>query len=153
MSDDAHSSLAQVLFVEDSAAEMRLVNVLLTQAGVEFDGHWVTSGEDALAFLNQDKGFESAPRPDIVFLDLNLPRLPGDSVMQHMLGKEDLRAIPCVILSGSDFEDDVINAREQGAIHYLVKPLTYEKLCEVVARTSRLRFRRVGNDLQLQSAH
>ncbi len=146
------SPLAQVLFVEDSAVEMKLVNELLTRAGVQFDGHWVTTGEDALHFLHNDAGFERAPRPDIIFLDLGLPRIRGEDILQHIQGIEGLKRIPVVILSGSDFSGDVVNARDQGAIHYLVKPLTYEKLCEVVARTSRLRFKRIGEELLLQAS-
>ncbi|MBW8882580.1 MAG: hypothetical protein JF615_14500, partial [Asticcacaulis sp.] len=69
--------VAQVLFVEDSAEEIRLATELLNRARVQFDGHWVTSSEDAFHFLRREPGFERAPRPDIIFLDLNLPRVPG----------------------------------------------------------------------------
>ena len=151
MSDVTSLPLAHVLFIEDSAAEMRLVNELLSRENVQFDGHWVASGEDALHFLHNSKGFEAAPRPDIIFLDLRLPRSHGESILSHIKADPSLKAIPVVILSGSDFEDDVINAREQGALHYLVKPLTYEKLCEVVARTSRLRLTRQAQDILLQA--
>ena len=154
MSDPAQSSanpapVAQVLFVEDSAAEIRLVTELLNRARVQFDGHWVTSGEDAFHFLRHAPGYEAAPRPDIVFLDLNLPRTSGCAVLKEMRQDEALKAIPVVILSGSDFEDDVVAAREQGAVHYLVKPLNYEKLCEAVARVRSLRLEMRGEDLVL----
>ena len=145
------TAMAQVLFVEDSAAEIRLVTELLNRARVQFDGHWVTCGEDALHFLRREPGFEKAPRPDIIFLDLNLPRTSGSGVMKELQLDDDLKAIPVVILSGSDYEGDVVAARERGAVHYLVKPLNYEKLCEAVARVRSLKLEMQGDDLVLRA--
>ena len=151
MSDDS-KHLARALFVEDSASEIRLITELLNRAHVQFDGHWVVNGEDAMHFLRQDKGFEAAPRPDIIFLDLNLPRVTGEDVLSEIRADEDLAGIPVVILSGSDFEDDVINAREQGVAHYLVKPLNFEKLQEVVARVASLSLDHEGDEVLLCAA-
>ncbi len=152
MSDPAPAPTAptaQVLFIEDSAAEIRLVTELLNRAKVQFDGHWVTSGEDALRFLLKEADFEKAPRPDIIFLDLNLPKMGGEGTLRQIRAQDHLKAIPVVILSGSDHEDDVISAREQGAVHYLVKPLNYEKLCEAVARIRSLKLEPRGDELFL----
>lgn len=144
--------VAQVLFVDDSASEMRLVTELLNRARVQFDGHWVSSGEDAVHFLHHHPGFETAPKPDIIFLDLNLPRIGGNDVLQHIQGDAGLKTIPVVILSGSDSSDDIVKARDRGAVHYLVKPLNYEKLCEAVARCRSLRLEPHGDDLLLCQA-
>lgn len=154
MTEPAHASakpapVAQVLFVEDSAAEIHLATELLNRARVQFDGHWVTTSEDAFHFLRHEKGFETAPRPHIIFLDLNLPRIPGSGFLKQLRTEESLNDIPVVILSGSDFEGDVVAAREQGAVHYLVKPLNYEKLCEAVARVRSLKLETRGEDLFL----
>ena len=149
---DATKHLAKALFVEDSASEIRLITELLNRAHVQFDGHWVVNGEDAMRFLRQDKGFEAAPRPDIIFLDLNLPRVTGEDVLAELRGDVDLAGIPVVILSGSDFEDDIINARDQGVAHYLVKPLNFEKLQEVVARVASLSLDREGDEVLLCAA-
>ena len=149
---DASKHLARALFVEDSAAEIRLITELLNRAHVQFDGHWVVNGEDAMHFLRKDPGFEAAPRPDIIFLDLNLPRVSGEDVLAEIRADTGLAGIPIVILSGSDFEDDVINAREQGVAHYLVKPLNFEKLQEVVARVTTLTLSREGDEVLLCAA-
>lgn len=149
---DASKHLARALFVEDSAAEIRLITELLNRAHVQFDGHWVVNGEDAMHFLRKDPGFEAAPRPDIIFLDLNLPRVSGEDVLAEIRADAALAGIPIVILSGSDFEDDVINAREQGVAHYLVKPLNFEKLQEVVARVTTLTLSREGDEVLLCAA-
>ncbi len=149
---DASKHLARALFVEDSAAEIRLITELLNRAHVQFDGHWVVNGEDAMHFLRKDPGFEAAPRPDIIFLDLNLPRVSGEDVLAEIRADAGLAGIPIVILSGSDFEDDVINAREQGVAHYLVKPLNFEKLQEVVARVTTLTLSREGDEVLLCAA-
>jgi len=143
------AAMAQVLFVEDSAQEIRLATELLNRARVQFDGHWVTTAEDALRFLRRDPGFETAPRPDLIFLDLNLPRIQGGGFLKELHHDGDLKKIPVVILSGSDFEGDIVQAREQGAVHYLVKPLNYEKLCEAVARIRWLKLEPRGDDLFL----
>ncbi|WP_081716507.1 response regulator [Asticcacaulis sp. AC460] len=141
--------MAQVLFIEDSAAEIRLVTDLLNRARVQFDGHWVTSAEDALRFLRNEPRFESAPRPNLIFLDLNLPRIQGGGFLKELRGLPELKTIPVVVLSGSDYEEDIVGARELGAVHYLVKPLNYEKLCEVVARVRSLKLELRGEDLFL----
>lgn len=148
----ASPRLAQALFVDDSAAEIRLVTELLNRASVQFDGHWVSCGEDALAFLRREQGFENAPQPDIIFLDLNLPKLSGAKVLQIIQNDPTLSRIPVVILSGSDHEDDVINAREQGATHYVVKPLDYPKLRETVTLIDTLRLVAHGSDWHLMPA-
>ncbi len=145
----SQAPVAQVLFIEDSASEIRLVTELLNRARVQFDGHWVTSGEDALHFLLHAAGFETAPRPDIIFLDLNLPKMGGEGTLGEIQAHEAFRDIPVVILSGSDNESDVLSARENGAVHYLIKPLNYEKLCEAVARIRSLKLEPRGDELFL----
>lgn len=149
MSEATPPPVAQVLFIEDSAAEIRLVTELLNRARVQFAGHWVSSGEDALHFLLREPGFETAPRPDIIFLDLNLPKIGGEGTLKRINEHDHLRGIPVVILSGSDFEDDVVATRDKGAVHYLLKPLNYEKLCEAVARVGTLKLEPRGDELYL----
>lgn len=141
--------VAQVLFIEDSAEEIRLVTQLLNRARVHFDGHWVTSSEDALLFLSQAHGFETAPLPDLIFLDLNLPKVQGGHFLRDLRDDPVLTSIPVIVLTGSDDEGDILEARELGALHYLVKPLNYEKLCEAVARVRSLRLEPRGEDLVL----
>lgn len=150
MTDATAAKLAQVLFIEDSTAEIRLVTELLNRAHVQFDGHWVTTAEDALSFLRREKGFETAPSPDVIFLDLNLPKLSGGKLLQMIQSDRALSRIPVVILSGSDFEDDIVNAREQGATHYLVKPLDHPKLRETVALIDTLKLEQEGTDWYLR---
>jgi DNA-binding response OmpR family regulator len=141
--------LANALFIEDSASEIRLLKQLLDRDRVQFDGHWVSCGEDALKFLRREPGFEKAPRPDIIFLDLHLPQLNGEDVMHIIQEDASLSRIPVVVLTQSDFEDDIINARDQGAAHYLVKPLDYSKLVEAVSLIDTLRLEREGDDWNL----
>lgn len=149
MSSATINRLANALFVEDSASEIRLLTQRLEKDHVQFDGHWVVSGEDALKFLRREPGFEKAPRPDIIFLDLHLPRLNGEDVLHAIQDDPNLSCIPVVVLTQSDFEDDIISARDLGAMHYLVKPLDYGKLVEVVALIDTLRLVREGDDWNL----
>jgi DNA-binding response OmpR family regulator len=141
--------LANALFIEDSASEIRLLTELLNKAHVQFDGHWVSCGEDALKFLRREPGFEKAPRPDIIFLDLHLPQLNGEDVLHVIQADPDLSGIPVVVLTQSDFEDDIISMRDLGAAHYMVKPLDYAKLVEAVALIDTLRLEHEGEDWNL----
>ncbi|HVZ29986.1 MAG TPA: response regulator [Asticcacaulis sp.] len=141
--------LANALFIEDSASEIRLLKQRLDKDNVQFDGHWVVNGEDALKFLRHDPGFEKAPRPDVIFLDLHLPQLNGEDVLHAIQADQTLSTIPVVVLTQSDFEDDVISMRDLGAAHYLVKPLDYDKLVEAVALIDTLRLERDGKDWNL----
>lgn len=149
MSSATINRLANALFIEDSASEIRLMTQRLNRDRVQFDGHWVVSGEDALKFLQRVPGFEKAPRPDIIFLDLHLPQLNGEDVLHAIQDDPSLSTIPVVVVTQSDFEDDIINARDLGAAHYLVKPLDYAKLVEAVALIDTLRLERDGDDWNL----
>ncbi len=149
MSSATINRLADALFIEDSGSEIRLMTQLLERDHVQFEGHWVTSGEDALKFLYREPGFEKAPRPHIIFLDLHLPQLNGEDVMHAIQADSSLSGIPVVVLTQSDFEDDIINARDQGAAHYLVKPLDYTKLVEAVSLIDTLRLEFDGKDWNL----
>jgi CheY-like chemotaxis protein len=149
MSSTTINRLANALFIEDSASEIRLMTQRLNRDRVQFEGHWVMCGEDALKFLLRAPGFEKAPRPDIIFLDLHLPQLNGDEVLHTIQADPSLSGIPVVVVTQSDFEDDIISARDLGAAHYLVKPLDYAKLVEAVALIDTLRLERDGDDWNL----
>ncbi len=113
-----------VLLVEDDPADVELTREALQ----EHQGSWtldvqvVGDGEEALAYLHQTAPFESARRPDIIFLDLNMPKKDGREVIQELKADEHLRTIPVVVITTSDDKKDIRQMYELGANCYLTKP-------------------------------
>jgi CheY-like chemotaxis protein len=121
-----------VLLVEDSPGDVALTVEALREARVETRLHVVRDGEDALAFLNRSDEYATAPRPDLVLLDLNLPRKSGREVLAEMKADARFRRIPVVILSTSTNEDDVAAAYDLAANCYVAKPVDLDQFISVI---------------------
>ncbi len=124
----------EVLVVEDNPADARLTREALDESEGEHRVHLVEDGQDALDFLHQRGEHEAAPRPDLVLLDLNLPRLPGRDVLERVKTDEDLAEIPVVVLSTSDHPDDIRRCYELHASAYVTKPVGLEPFVERVGK-------------------
>ena len=125
----------EVLLVEDSPADARLTSESLKKAPGPISNSLIESGKDALRFLNRETPFETAPRPDLILLDLNLPGLDGRDVLRYMKSNSRLGRIPTIILTSSEARSDVETAYDLGANCYLTKPLhldEYEELISLV---------------------
>ncbi|HLT48576.1 MAG TPA: response regulator [Rubricoccaceae bacterium] len=127
-----HGRPVEILLVEDSPGDVQLTVEALRDAKVSTHLHVATDGEEALAFLRRAAGFEDAPRPDLILLDLNLPKKSGHEVLEEVKTDPELRRIPVVILSTSDAEDDVIAAYDRSANCYVTKPVDLDRFWEVV---------------------
>jgi two-component system, chemotaxis family, response regulator Rcp1 len=112
----------EILLVEDNPADVHLTLTALRDARSASKVHVVTDGEQALAYLRREGDHIKAPRPDLVFLDLNLPKVDGYEVLESMKADPDLRRIPVVAISGSRSEIDIARAYDQQISAYLVKP-------------------------------
>jgi CheY-like chemotaxis protein len=115
-----------ILVVDDSSADVRLLREAVREQGIVAELHAVEDGEQALARLARGL------RPDLVLLDLNLPRLDGREVLTAMKGDPDLRAIPVIVLSTSSSPGDVADCYARHANSYLVKPMHLEELGAVM---------------------
>ncbi len=111
-----------ILLVEDNPADIHLTLTALRDARSSSDVHVVTDGEEALAFLKREGKHVNATRPDLVFLDLSLPRVDGYQVLEAMKADPSLRRIPVVVISGSRSEVDIARAYDDQISAYLVKP-------------------------------
>jgi CheY-like chemotaxis protein len=111
-----------ILLVEDNPADAYLTILALQDHGLCHEIRVVEHGEQALAFLRQEGGYADAFRPDLIVLDLNLPRMDGLSFLSLIKSDPALRTIPVVILSTSSAEKDLTQAYRLGAAHYFVKP-------------------------------
>jgi CheY-like chemotaxis protein len=121
-----------ILLVEDNAGDARLMKEALAEAKIRNRLHVVTDGVEALEYLRRQNGFAGAERPDLILLDLNMPRQDGRQVLAEIKKDEDLRRIPVVILSTSQAEADVARAYDLHANCYITKPLDVERLITVV---------------------
>jgi chemotaxis family two-component system response regulator Rcp1 len=115
--------LVETLLIEDNEADIRLTREVFADGRVLNNLSVVRDGEEATAFLRRRPPYEDAPRPDLVLLDLNLPRKDGREVLAEIKADDDLRLIPVVVLTTSRAEADVLRSYELHANCYIVKPV------------------------------
>ncbi len=121
-----------VLYVEDEDAAFLLFQTALKTANIEVQLHRACDGEQALAFLHGTGPFKQRPRPDLVVLDLNLPRKDGLDVLSEMRRDEELQAIQVVVFTSSSLSADKRRSLALGAQDYITKPFTYDSFVEAV---------------------
>jgi len=125
--------LINILLVEDNPADVRLTQEALKEAANATTRlHVAGDGVEALEFLHRQGEFASAPRPDLMLLDLNLPRVDGRQVLAEVKGDPDLRRIPVVILTTSPSEDDILHAYDQHVNSYIRKPVDLDAFLDVL---------------------
>src|SRR4051794_10266542 len=117
----------EILLVEDSVDEAELTMEALREGRVRNRIHWVEDGEEAMAFLRRDGRHAHAPRPDLVLLDLRLPRMGGLEVLAEIKRDPNWKRIPVVIMTASDDERDIVTAYDGYANCYVTKPVDMEK--------------------------
>ncbi|NQE06138.1 putative methanogenesis regulatory protein FilR2 [ANME-1 cluster archaeon GoMg1] len=125
-----------ILLVEDEEAHAMLIMRVLEDAQVAKVIHWVADGGEALDYLFRrgeyvDEG--KSPRPDLILLDLRLPKIDGLEVLKEIKQSEELRGIPVVILTTSESETDMARAYHQYVNSYLVKPVDFTKFNEMIS--------------------
>lgn len=121
-----------ILLVEDDPGDVLMTTEALQDGKILHTLHVVNNGEDAVAFMERTGSYAEAPRPDIVLLDLNLPRLDGREVLARIKSDPDLRRIPVVILTTSEAEEDVLRSYDLHANAYVTKPVDFDRFVAVV---------------------
>lgn len=122
----------EVLLVEDNPADVRLTQEALREGKVRNRLHSVPDGVEALAFLRREGKYADAVRPDLILLDLNLPRKSGREVLGEIKTDPALRHIPVVVLTSSQAEKDIAQAYDLHANCYVTKPVDLDRFIEVV---------------------
>jgi CheY-like chemotaxis protein len=122
----------EVLLVEDSPGDVRLTQEAFREANREIRLHVASDGVEAMAFLLKSGAHTDAPRPDLILLDLNLPRMDGREVLAQIKGNATLSSIPIVILTTSDSEADIVKSYQLKANCYLSKPVQLDKFEDLV---------------------
>lgn len=122
----------EVLLVEDNPSDVYLTQVAFRRSRSDSQIHVVEDGIQAMAFLRREMPYDAVPRPDLVLLDLNLPRKDGHKVLEEIKSDPDLRKIPVIVLTTSTAEADVHRCYESHANCYIAKPVDFDQFERVV---------------------
>ena len=125
-------TLVEILLVEDNAGDARLTREAFKDCKLLNALHHVQDGVEAMAFLRREGPYGNAPRPDLILLDLNLPRMDGREVLEAVKCDADLKRIPVLILTTSNDEQDVLKAYHLHANCFITKPVRLEDFLKVV---------------------
>lgn len=123
----------KVLLVEDNPGDAELTRQALESSKLAVDLVTLDDGEKALKYLRSEPPYREASRPDLVLLDLNLPKVSGEEVLSEIKADKDLRSLPVVVLTSSDAETEVSRCYAEGANCYVVKPVDFASFMEIVA--------------------
>jgi len=135
--EDAAAPPVEILLVEDNPGDVRLTREALREGKVYNNLHWAKDGVEALEFLRQEGKYAAAPRPDIILLDLNLPKKDGREVLESIKNDDRFKQIPVVILTTSEAEEDVLRSYALHANCYITKPVDLDKFIVVVQSIDR----------------
>jgi CheY-like chemotaxis protein len=124
--------MIEILLVEDDPGDVVMTREAFQDYKVRNNLHVVNDGTEAMAFLRRQGDYADRPRPDLVLLDLNLPKMDGREVLEAIKSDPELASIPVVVLTTSENEDDVLRSYSLHANAYVTKPVDFERFIEVV---------------------
>lgn len=123
----------EILLVEDNPGDVRLTQEAVREAKIRNTLNVVNDGEQAIAYVRRQGEYADRPRPDLILLDLNLPRKDGREVLQDLKSDPDLHRIPVVVLTSSEAEQDILRTYDLYANAYVTKPVDLEQFMHVVS--------------------
>ena len=129
--DESYNKVVDILLVEDNPGDVRLAQEALKESKVRNKLYVTEDGVQALEFLRHQGAYTGAPRPDLILLDLNLPRKSGREVLAEIKDDEDLKRIPVVVMTVSKAEEDIVRCYDHHANCYITKPLDFNQFIEV----------------------
>ncbi|MEH1788685.1 response regulator [Nostoc sp.] len=122
----------EVLLVEDNPGDVQLTRIALEDSKISIHLNVVEDGVEAMAFLRKQEKYAKVIHPDIILLDLNLPRKDGREVLAEIKGDENLKRIPVVVLTTSQAEEDILKAYNLSANCYITKPVDFDQFVKIV---------------------
>ncbi|HBA59538.1 MAG TPA: response regulator [Elusimicrobia bacterium] len=131
MTDENYVLPIEILLVEDNPADVRLTTEMLKEEKAYNNLHVVHDGVEAMAFLRKEGKYAKAVRPDLILLDLNLPKKDGREVLKEIKEDEDLKIIPVVVLTVSKAEEDILKSYKLHANCYITKPVDLQQFIKV----------------------
>ncbi|HKI74174.1 MAG TPA: response regulator [Pseudomonadales bacterium] len=138
-----NETTAEILLVEDNEGDIRLIKEAFKEGKLVNSLHVARDGIEALEFLYKQGQYRDAPRPDLILLDLNLPRKDGREVLEEIKDQPHLRAVPVVVLTTSKAEEDICRSYNLHANCYITKPVDFDKFLNVVNAVESFWFRLV----------
>ena len=123
---------AEVLLVEDSAADVKLTRIGFDRAKQEVTLHHAENGVECMSFLRREGPYGDAPTPDLILLDLNMPLMGGREVLEALLADEKLRTIPVVVLTTAAAQDDVVSSYRLKCSGYATKPVDFKEFLDLI---------------------
>ncbi|MDN3515480.1 MAG: response regulator [Candidatus Brocadia sp.] len=132
MSNEERVSAVEILLVEDSPGDVRLTRESLKEAKIRNNLHVVADGAEAMNFLRKKDKYADTPRPDIILLDLNLPKKDGREVLAEIKADDTLKSIPVVVLTISKAEEDILKSYNLHANCYITKPIDFGQFIAIV---------------------
>ena len=132
MREEGGQKMVEILLVEDNPSDVLLTQIAMKECKISNRLHVVEDGEEALAFLRGEGKHQHAPRPDMVLLDLNLPRMDGRELLGIIKSDSVLRMVPVVVLTTSQAERDIMSSYSLHANAYITKPVDMDQFTRVV---------------------
>jgi two-component system response regulator len=122
----------EVLLVEDNASDAHLTRMALEDSKIAVNLHVVEDGVEAMAFLRKQEQYNQVPHPDIILLDLNLPKKDGREVLAEIKADQNLRGIPIVVLTTSQWSEDILKVYNLSANCFITKPVDFDQFVKIV---------------------
>jgi CheY-like chemotaxis protein len=122
----------KILLVENNPVDVRLVQETFKDSKVSNNVSVTIDGEAAMDFLHRKGAYADVPKPDLIILDLSLPKKDGREVLEEIKDDDELKVIPVIVLSTSDYDKDIISAYANQACCYIVKPLEFEEFAQAM---------------------
>ena len=132
MTSQSMGEVVDILLVEDNEGDARLAKEAMRDSKLRNNLHHVADGEEAMAFLKKEGKYSKVPRPDLILLDLNLPKKDGRQVLAEIKGDDRFKRIPVVILTVSSAEEDILKSYNLHANCYITKPIDLGQFMKVV---------------------
>ena len=132
MNEQERTIPVEILLVEDNPGDVRLTQEALKESKVTNHLSVAEDGVEALAFLKREGKYADAPRPDLLLLDLNLPKKDGRELLEEIKVDDNLKRIPVVVLTTSKAEEDILRMYDQHANCYITKPIDFDQFIEVI---------------------
>lgn len=129
---DVSNRAAEILLIEDNLGDVLLTKEAFRAAHFKYNLHIAKDGEEALQMLEKQGRFDNHPKPDLILLDLNLPKVDGREVLEKIKSNMILKDIPVIVLSGSEAESDITKCYDLHANSYIVKPENFDDFVEIV---------------------
>lgn len=124
--------LVDILLIEDNPGDVRMTQEVLKESKILNKMYVIEDGVEAMAFLRREGKYANAPRPDLILLDLNLPRKDGHEVLAEVKSDDGLKRIPVVVLTISEAEDDILKSYDLHGNCYIIKPIDFKGFIKVV---------------------